>query len=138
MNISSNLKGSFLFIFYFLLNDEVKKHLRDQKKKKRLKLKEKHVHLANLHDLIARNMNNLGEDDDDDDDEDEDGDDDDDEEEVQEEKIKNKSSNLRRNGKKEKTNSPTILNNNLNLSQPENSDVFLNSFSSNKGMVIKF
>lgn len=76
-------KGSFLFIFYFLLNEEVRKYLKDRKKKKRLKLKEKYFNATdgNADTTVNKNDERLEEafeeeDEDDDDDDDEDDDDD--------------------------------------------------------------
>jgi hypothetical protein len=68
-------KGSFLFIFYFLLNEEVRKYLRDKKKKKRLKLKQDLNNLTNnVQDLVNINKDDNADDDDEDEDEDEDSD----------------------------------------------------------------
>ena len=51
------MKGSFLFTYYFLLNEEVRKYLKDRKKKQRFKSKEKNLssNLKNIQDLMIRN-----------------------------------------------------------------------------------
>ncbi len=69
-----SLKGSFLFIFFVLINEETRRYLKDRKKKRKLKMKD-------IHDMISRNKEggNLSveededEDDDDDDEDDENG-----------------------------------------------------------------
>jgi len=46
-----------LFTFYFLLNEEVRKYIKDRKKKLRFKAKEKNLssNLKNIQDLMIRN-----------------------------------------------------------------------------------
>ncbi len=61
------LQGSFLFIFFVLINEEVKKYLKERRKKKKLKLKE-------FHDMVNKNQQNFDEDDEDEEEEDEDDD----------------------------------------------------------------
>jgi hypothetical protein len=57
-----------LFTFYFLLNEEVRKYIKDRKKKLRLKAKEKNLssNLKNIQDLMIRNEERLEDDEDED------------------------------------------------------------------------
>jgi len=57
-----------LFTFYFLLNEEVRKYIKDRKKKLRIKAKEKNLssNLKNIQDLMIRNEERLENDEDED------------------------------------------------------------------------
>ncbi|CAF0710943.1 unnamed protein product [Brachionus calyciflorus] len=72
------LQASFLFIFYFLLNEEVRKYFRGKKKLKRLKVKDKNGQMTNINDLIMETISKTKQENEDDD-EDEDEEDEDDE-----------------------------------------------------------
>lgn len=45
-----------MFIFYFLLNEEVRKKLKESKKLKRLDEKKKNTQMSNINDLIMETM----------------------------------------------------------------------------------
>ena len=57
-----------MFTFYFLLNEEVRKYIKDRKKKLRIKAKEKNLssNLKNIQDLMIRNEERLENDEDED------------------------------------------------------------------------
>jgi hypothetical protein len=61
-----------LFIFYFLLNEEVRKYIKEKKKRDRHRLKERTTNsFSNIQDMIKRNERNGEEEEEDDEDEEE-------------------------------------------------------------------
>ncbi|RNA30400.1 adhesion G -coupled receptor L2-like [Brachionus plicatilis] len=97
-------KASFLFIFYFLLNEEVRKKLRESKKLERLEKKEKKSQMSNLNDLIMETMFKIKRDEIDEEEED---DEEDEEEEQVETKTRNSFSKLYKSSQKNYIKSPT-------------------------------